>query len=481
MNNKSNLVSALTNNNVLTENNMPTNSTSDSFNLDFFFMAGAMRTESEHRIISKFTSAYGEDSNIAMKLLFWARDIRGGAGERRLFRIIIKYLSNNITYYESILKNLKYIFEYGRWNDLIYLFKETHNSKIKKEIINLIKNALAQKNQLCAKWMPRKGYTAKKIRMALELSPKQYRKTLVELSKNVVENKMCSNKWEDIDYECVPSLAMSRYKNSFMKHDKEGFNKYVKSLFEGKKKINTSAIYPHDVIISLENSTENSRNLSIEQWKNLPNWIPENNYKILPVVDVSGSMYFQISKSLRAIDISLSLGLYFSEKNLGKFKDTFMTFSEKPEIQILSGDNIYSKMFQLKSAHWSYNTDIEQVFSVLLNKAKEYNISQDDMPNYIMIISDMEFDEACNNPNSNVFEMIEKEYTESNYKVPTIIFWNVMSRQDNVPIKKDKNGVILISGFSPSILSYILEGNVFNPIKGMLSVVNSERYENIQS
>jgi hypothetical protein len=322
-------VDALRQEDQLTENGMATNSTSLNACVDLFFNIGAMRGQDKERLIATFSKAFIEDPKRAMKLLFWARDVRGGAGERQVFKDILVYLAEN---HDLALKpNLHLISEYGRFDDLLVL----SGTYLEKEAFQLIADALTAQNGLCAKWMPRKGQTAEKLRTFLKFSPKQYRKTLVNLT-NVVETKMCAKEWDSIEFGKLPSVASARYQKAFGKNAYESYSAYIQSLVKGEAKINAGAVYPYDVTKSLNHGNSTVAN---EQWKALPNYMEGANDMILPVVDVSGSMSSPAggSKTVTCMDVAISLGLYISERNEGPFKDAFITFSSNPQLQVLSG------------------------------------------------------------------------------------------------------------------------------------------------
>jgi len=329
---------ALRQEDMVTENGMATNSTSLNACVDLFFNIGAMRGQDKQRLIATFSKAFNEDPKRAMKLLFWARDVRGGAGERQVFKDILVYLAEN---HDLALKpNLHLIPEYGRWDDLLALA----GTYLEKEAFTLISNALIAENSLAAKWMPRKGPIAEGLRKFTGLSPKQYRKTLVGLT-NVVETKMCSKEWNSIDFGKLPSVASARYQKAFGKNAYESYSAYIASLVKGEAKINAGAVYPYDVTKSLNYGNASVAN---EQWKALPNYMEGTNDMILPVVDVSGSMSTPAggSKTVSCMDVAISLGLYISERNVGPFKDAFITFSSQPQLQVLSGslNDRYAKM-----------------------------------------------------------------------------------------------------------------------------------------
>jgi hypothetical protein len=475
------LISAIRKSDGVTENGMVTNSTSLDSCLDFFFKAGSLRNSDPASIIAIFSAALAADPLKAMKILFWARDIREGAGERRLFRICLAHL---IKYHQQYLKaNLGIIQDYGRWDDLLVVIEEAPNTDISREVSSMILNAIQKDgNALAAKWMPRKGKVANELRKAWGMTPKEYRKLLVEKT-SVIETQMCSKKWGDINYSHVPSVAAARYTNAFRKNDSARYDQYLKELANPgendiRVKVNAGAVYPYDVVKTLNRGVQE---LAVEQWKALPDFMEGNTKKILPVVDVSGSMSSAVSssKNLSCMDVAISLGLYISERNTGPFENAFVTFTESPTLQYLDG-NLLERHTQLRDSDWGMSTNLEGVFDLILQKAHESNLPQSDLPDQILIISDMEFNMAIDDSELTAFGMIKKKYESSGYVIPEVVFWNVQSRsRGNLPVRFDENGTALISGFSPSILKSLLSGGRITPLDIMNQSVESDRYKNI--
>jgi hypothetical protein len=460
-----------------TANGAVTNTSSLNKNVDLFFLAGASRGKD---ITSTFVGALVEDSEVALRVLQWARDARGGAGERDTFRKLFAYVLKTEPGLASRL--LVKVPELGRWDDVLMTF----GSPIEREALRMIAFALNDvQDGLCAKWMPRQGAEANKIRSYLKLTPKQYRKLLVGLS-NTVEQKMCAQDWTGIVYPHVPSVAAGRYQKAFLKHDPAGYAKYKEKLVTGEAKINASVAYPYDVIRSLNNGDKAVANA---QWAALPNYLEGSDENILPVVDVSDSMSgVQVSGSVTAMDVSISLGLYLSERMGGVFKDQFVTFSATPALQKVSG-NLQQRYEQMARSDWGMNTDIHAVFKLILNAGVKHKVPQSEMPTKLLILSDMEFD-ACITAGSNggrygggaavsvsAMEFIEQEYAAAGYKVPQIVFWNLSGRNGNSPVTYNKVGAALVSGFSPSIVKSVLGGEEMTPISIMLKTVMCERYD----
>lgn len=455
----SKLVNSMRQENSLTANGMVTNSTSLNANVDMFFLAGASRNMSDKDIELLFQKALVENPEVAMKVLFWARDVRGGAGERRFFKVCAKFLNDN--YADYLSKIIEHIPEYGRWDDMFELDE--------KLVLPLIKEGINKNNGLLAKWLPRQDKFSNKVRKYLGLTPKEYRKLVVNLS-NTVEQAMCAKEWESISYRAVPSVAMNKYRKAFFRNDADRFNKFISLVNEGKETIKADALFPHQLYQAFQRN-ENQKAVEA-QWNSLPNYLQDSTERILPVCDVSGSM------TGLPMDVSVSLGVYISERNQSIFKDAFITFSASPEMQYLKG-SLYERFRQLNKADWDMNTDLEAVYKLILDKAVQNNISEDEMPTKILIISDMEFDQCIRNNSDIALSMIQRMYSNAGYKMPEIIFWNVNGRIGNVPASFNSSGVGLVSGFSPSILKSILQGSIDTPEGLMLRTVMSERYSNI--
>jgi len=446
-----------------TENGMKALQSSMNKNVDLFFAAGSARGTD---ITAIFERAFQENADVATRIALWLRDAREGAGERQLFRDLLVHLeANHPATAEQLLPKVS---ELGRWDDLL-VFK---TSTLQNKAFALIKTALEAGNGLCAKWMPRKGNVAVALRSFLGYSPKRYRKTLVSLSKTV-EQLMCAKDWSNINFSQVPSLAMSRYTNAFRKNAQESFNRYCEDLVAGETKVNVGALYPYDIIKSINNGGD--KTVAMTQWEGLPNYVGDA--KILPLVDVSGSMWTQAGKNanLRALDVAVSLGLYLSDKNTGAFKDCFVTFTTDAKVEVLTGDLI-CKLHQLTYSDWGMSTNLHTAFENILNVATTHNVNAEDMPDTLLILSDMQFDQCAEHDDS-AMEMIARKYSEAGYKMPKIVFWNLAQRTDSVPVAFDKNGTALISGFSPSIMKTVIKAENLTPESIVLDTVMRDRYD----
>jgi hypothetical protein len=463
-----NFINALQSNDTLTENGMVTNSSTLNECVNLFFTIGAMRGQDKQRLLSNFSKAFNENPISALKILFWARDVRGGAGERQIFRDILKYLSEN--HPNVVRKNIQAIPFFGRWDDLSVFF----GSDLEADAIQMYVSGLVVKDGLCAKWIPRKGVVFNAIRKAMNIPPKDLRKLLVGYS-NTVEQKMCAKEWMEIEYSKIPSLAMSRYTKAFAKNDSKRFVEFITKLKNGETKINTGALYPYNVIQTMK---EGVWELANEQWNSQPNYMEGVTERILPVVDVSGSMSSTVSGGISCLDVSISLGLYISERNEGVFKDAFITFSEKPKLEKVAG-NLKDRYEQMLRSEWGMTTNLELVFNLILKQATKHNLKPEDMPTKLLIMSDMEFDEATNH-NLSAIDMIKLKYEEYGYELPKVIFWNIQSRNKNFPVRYNEEGTSLISGLSPSIVKSVLGDKEMTPISVMNDTINAHRYSIIE-
>jgi hypothetical protein len=471
-------VSAVQNQSTRTANGMVARKSTASACVDLFFKIGASRGKD---ITKDFVAAYAEDKDIALRIAQWVRDVRGGAGEREIFRQILKYLDKHDS--ASAAKLLLKVPEIGRWDD-IFVVDSKENRRV---AFTMLGDALRAKNGLAAKWTPRQGALAAEIRNFFGMTPKFYRKSLVEMTK-VVEQEMCAKKWDEINFSHVPSVAHSRYKKAFFRNTEE-YAKYVAELTKDPKdrnvnvKINAGAVFPYDVLKGVIGSYLNNYNVTElgalqAQWDALENFVGDAN--VLPLVDVSGSMCapaggYNSKSATTCLDVAVSLGLYVADKNKGKFKDMFLTFSGSPELVCLKG-NIVQKTQQIVTSKWGMNTDLVKAMDKILKTAVEGKVPQEEMPEMLLIMSDMQFDQ-CARFDDSAMKMIARKYEAAGYELPKIVFWN-LNAADNVPAKFDASGVALVSGFSPAIMAAVLGGDTekFTPHAIMMKAIGVERY-----
>lgn len=446
-----------------TDNGAVTHKSSLSPLVDLFFLAGASRGKD---LSPQFARAHSADSELSIRLAQWMRDAREGAGEREQFRNTLRWLIvNDQRGAAALLRKTPVV---GRWDDVLVALA----TPLHAEAVDLIRTALNAGDGLCAKWMPRKGIEAVTLRTALGMSPKQYRKTLVNLSKTV-EQAMCARNWDGINYSHVPSVAFSRYKKAFDKHNPVAFANFITKVQKGEAKINASAIFPHDIISSLRASRGTTEAASVEQWKALPNFLEGSNENILVMCDSSGSMMSGMDGKAQPIDIAIALSIYMSERMGGHFKDHFLTFSENPMLQHLAG-SLKDRIRQLEHAHWGMSTNLQAAFDLILSTAIKNKLPEEEMPTKILIVSDMEFN-ACGGRTN--FQAIARKFETAGYELPGIVFWNVRGRPGNSPVTKDQSGAALVSGFSPSIVRSVLEQKNITPEQVMLKTLLSPRYD----
>jgi hypothetical protein len=470
---------AVVNQEARTTNGMVARKSTANACVDLFFKIGASRGKD---ITKDFVAAYAENKDVALRIAQWVRDARGGAGERDLYRQILKYLEKHDK--DAAAALLLKTPEIGRWDD-IFVFED---KDLKAKAFTMLGDALRVRNGLAAKWTPRQGKLAAEIRSFFGMSPKFYRKSLVELT-NVVEQQMCAKEWDAINFSHVPSVAAARYKKAFSRNTQE-YTKYVAELMKDPKdrkvnvKINAGAVFPYDVLKGVIGAYRNNYSATElgalqAQWDAMENFIGDAN--VLPLVDVSGSMSCRAGGSASqstttCMDVAVSLGLYLADKNKGKFKDTFLTFSGSPELLNLKG-NIVQKVQQMSSSNWGMNTDLVKAMDKILSTAKNGNVPQEEMPDMLLILSDMQFDQ-CARFDDSAMKMIARKFEEAGYELPKIVFWN-LNAADNVPVKYDTRGVALVSGFSPAIMTAVLGGDAdkFTPEAMMLKAVMLPRYD----
>ena len=481
-----------------TENGAIKRDTTNSALLDMFALGGAMRSRSDEDVILMFRNAFAENPTYALKCLFYLRDVRGGQGERRFFRVVMRDLAKTAT--EAARRNMKLIPTYGRWDDL-YCFV---NTPLEKEMLNFLKEQLAmditcKTPSLLAKWLKSENASSaetrelgKKTRGAFGMTAKQYRKTLAILREriNVLERLMSAGEWNKIEFDKIPSRAGFIYKNAFARHDVE--KRYEEFAKSSETKVNAKVLYPYECVAEAIEAPYNiddvNRCMINKYWDNLADYFKEASFNGMAVVDVSGSMYG--SSDSAPINVAISLGLYCAEKAKGPYANHFITFSSNPKFVKVEGVDFFDKARRMLDSDWGGSTNVEAAFDFMLNVAVNNNLKQEDIPENLIIISDMEFD-ACveSGPivehrwghfqkadKETLFETMKKRWEAHGYKIPKLIFWNCEARQDNIPMRDDGN-VNYVSGMSPVLFEQIMKG--LNAWDLMMSKLNEPRYEAI--
>ena len=489
----------LDNETCLTENGAVGFRTTGRKLLDLNFSTASLRNATDEQIVNKFMDAYWENPELAIRWLFYCRDIRGGLGERRTFRVILNHLAQDKP---DVVRNvIPLISEFGRWDDLWCLL----DTDLKTDVFKVIKAQLdvdranMRKNtqiSLLAKWLPSENASsaetkryATMIREWYGLSNKDYRKMLSEMRKylDVVERKMSAKQWSEINYESVPSRANLIYNSAFLRNDEERRREYLNALERGEVKINAGTLFPHDIVHKYVDADWFKRhvllptNSTLESlWNALPDTVQGDGNTIV-VADGSGSMYDTVGGDVTALDVANALAIYFSERASGEFKDKYITFSSRPQLVDFSNAKTLRDKIQIALGHSEVaDTNIEATFDLILRTAVNGNMSQEDMPKNILIISDMEFNAAVgfNEPNETLFATIAKKYAKYGYKLPRLVFWNVNSRTGTIPVKENKLGVALVSGFSVNIVNMVMSDKL-DAYECLLDVLNSERYDPI--
>lgn len=456
-----------------TTNGMKALKTTFNANVDLFGIIGSSRGQN---ITGKFMKAFREDANLAVRNLLWVRDVRGGAGERDTFRNLLVHLANNGEI-ETVSRVLVKVPEVGRWDDLFKLIGI--DPQLDDLIGETVAQALYDKNGLAAKWMPREGKKHSRFFMnQFGLTERQYRKLIVSLSKTV-EQQMCAQQWNKIEFGKIPSMAAKIYQRAFKRNAPDLYQEYVDGLATGKTKINAGAIFPYDVIKGMNGVN----GVADAQWKALPDYLEGSTENLIPIIDVSYSMSDLASKNLTCMDVAVSLGMYVAERSKGIFKDQFITFHERPELVDLSGcKTLTERVYKTRNARWGGSTNLQATFELILNSAVRHRVSPSDMPTKIILFSDMQFNQVDGkfvSREASALEMIDQMYAQAGYKRPDIIFWNMNAKYGNLPVSHSAGGTAIVTGFSPAVMKAILaqqEVPEVTPLSTMLATLMVDRY-----
>ncbi|MBP5281438.1 MAG: DUF2828 family protein [Lachnospiraceae bacterium] len=472
-----------------TENGALTYRTTASSCLDLFATIGALRTAKDEEICARFQNAFAENADLAMKILFYARDIRGGLGERRVFKTILGWLA--VAEPEAVRKNIAHVAEYGRYDDLLALMGTPCEAEALAYIAetlrkDILANEKGEAVTLLAKWLPSVNASnvmtvknAKKIARALGMSDAQYRKVLTSLRGQIkiIENNLREKDYT-FDYEKQPSKALFKYRQAFSRNDGERYGAFLSLAEERPSAMHTGTLTPYDVVLPIvrgddgwEAMDEAQRRSMDVTWKALENYAGAEN--ALAVVDGSGSMYW--GEGYFPAAVAQSLGIYFAEHNTGAFHNYFITFSTKPQLVEVKGSDIVEKVRYCMSYNECANTDLMKTFELILKVAVKNHLHQEDLPAKLYVISDMEFD--CGTRGSSVtnFEAAKEEFAKKGYRLPQVVFWNVASRNRQQPVTQNEQGVALVSGCSPQIFG-MLAKDILDPYAFMMEVLGSARY-----
>ena len=466
-----------------TENGAVALNTSGNKCLDFYATVGSLRQADENRITRLFADAYNEDALLATKTVFYARDIRGGLGERETFRKLLKYMAS---YHPEALKpNLRLIGVYGRYDDWYSLIgtplEDDMWDAMKKQLdfdLSCYDKDINVPISLLAKWLKTADASSLNTRklgiltaQKLGYSVYDYKRIVRKLRKRIVitESLMSANEWGNIEYSKVPSRSMLKHKEAFNKHDEARYQDYINQAVKGDIKINSSTLYPYDLIEKIYYYGNIKEDKTIEaQWRQLPNYVDENTNAIV-IADTSGSMIG------RPMNTAIGLAIYFAERNKGAYHNLWMSFSKNPKFHQIKGETLAQKISSIDMSDWMMNTDLKAAFDLVLDTAIHNNVPSEEMPKALIVISDMEID-ACGNKEWSFYEKMAHKFEKNGYAIPSIVFWNVNSRHDIFHADSSRVGVQLVSGQSVSTFKNLMQCVEMTPVEAMLKTLNSERY-----
>ena len=468
-----------------TENGAVALNTTGDARLDFFGVAGSLRTAQKERVERLFAEAWKEDPLFATKIAFYARDVRGGLGERQTFRTLIRYMAKY--HQEALRPNLDLIGVYGRYDDLYSLIgtpmEDEMWAAMKKQFeedrVNLEQgNAIS----LLAKWIKTADASSENTRklgiltaQKLGYSVYEFKRLVRAMRKQigVVEALMSAGRWDEIKYSAVPSRAMMIYRKAFMKHDAVRYGQFINKAVKGEESIHSAALYPYDIVEKVAHfgwsgCTITEDDVLEAQWRQLPDYV-EKGTNALVIADTSGSMHG------RPIAASVGLAVYFAERNTGAYHNMFMSFSGTSRIQILKGDTLAQKIGSIDMNDWQNNTNLKAAFEHVLEIAVRNHVSADEMPKSLIVISDMEID-YCGDKDWTFYEQMARRFRDNGYQIPNIVFWNVDSRHDVFHADKKRTGVQLVSGMSTAVFRQVMQCVGMNPVEAMEKVIGSDRY-----
>ena len=472
-----------------TENGAVTYLSTTSDLLDLFASVGGLREAPERELTDRFIRAYAEAPDLAMKLLFFARDVRGGLGERRFFRVILRYLGD--AFPDSVRRNLAAVPELGRWDDLLCLF----GTACEADAIGLIKQQLAldiaaagrgESVSLLAKWLPSVNASAaqtvshaKTLARALGLTDRAYRKLLADLRRRagLLENHLRERDYS-FDYAKQPSQALLKYRQAFRRNDGPRYAAFMEAVRAGRAKLHTGTLTPYEIIRPFYTGKPDPSECAALDvtWNAQEDFTRGEN--ALVVADGSGSMYTRTNPSPAAV--AQSLAIYFAERNRGVFHNHFITFSENARLVEIKGADIAQKVRYCRSFNEIANTNIQKVFDLILDTALRHGLPQSELPTRLYIISDMEFDVCAKGASLTNFAAAKAAYEAAGYRLPQVVFWNVACRNRNLPVTKNEQGVALVSGSSPQLFRLLREGTL-EPMAFLLECLGDPRYEAIQA
>lgn len=476
---------------VFTENGAKARDTSGDALVDLFGTIGALRDRDEAEVIDLFSRAYDESPELATKMLFYARDVRGGLGERRTFRTIAHWLADR--HPEALRDNIRLFGVFGRYDDLYALMGTSLEPSMwdfmRRQLADDANNAsIGAPVSLLAKWVKTPGVSSKassaigrRTARGVRMSDRDFKRLVRSLRRHIgiVEAKMSANEWGDIDYSSVPSNAMHDYGNAFRRHDSERFGRFVNDALatddDGNPlaTVHSGTLYPYDIVGNILHDKGDDALLEA-QWRQLPNYLDGAyaNANVLVIADVSGSMWGSCARPLAT---SIGLAMYFAERNHGAFGGLWMDFSGESQFHRVEGDTLRQRVNGLSYGHWGGSTNLDGAFEHVLDLAIENASPQEDMPKALVVVSDMEID-ASERSGWSFYDAMRDRYAQHGYEIPTVVFWNVASRHDVFHADAHRKGVMLCSGSSASTFRSVIDGIGRTPYEAMIHVVDAPRY-----
>lgn len=471
-----------------TENGAVALNTTGDARLDFFSTAGALRGAEEARILRLFSEAWKADPLFAAKTVFYARDVRGGLGERRTFRAILKYMAER--HPEALRLNLDLIGVYGRYDDLYCLIGTPMEHEMwaaMKRQFEEDRRNLAEGNavSLLAKWIKTADASSEATRRLGILTARRLGYSVYEFKRlvramrkqiGVVEALMSAGQWDRIRYSAVPSRAMMIYRNAFLRHDAERYSDFVRRAAAGEETIHSGTLYPYDIVekvMDLNFRPVFTEDDALEaQWRQLPDYVEPGTGAIV-IADTSGSMRG------RPLATALGLAVYFAERNIGPYHDLFMSFSGTSRVHRLTGETLAQKLAGINMDDWGNNTNLHAAFRHVLEIAVRNHVSPEEMPKALIVISDMEID-WCGDKDWTFYGRMAREFRSCGYRIPNVVFWNAASRHDVFHADGSRAGVQLAGGQSAAVFRQVMQCAGMTPVEAMERIINSERYDAVR-
>jgi len=459
-----------------TENGGAAFSSTGSDCLDFF--TRYVRNTSQTDMIDMFVKAYAEDPYTALRIVFNGRDCIGNGKQEKLISFfVMNHLKQ--TKPKTYAKNLIGFSKIGCFKDLLQLdvMSKSHQTPdIELELLaamlsdDLIKLQAGESVSLAAKWAPTEGCefdkktrAAHRLAKILDKNMKDYRKKIITPLRakiDVLERLESARRWDEINFEKVPAIAMKKQKAAFTKHCSAAFTSYLSNVIAGKAKMHSKGIQPHELVMNPDEAA-NAQWIALVARLSLAGVFKN----CVALCDVSGSM--------QGIPmwVSIAMGILMSALTEGRFKNRVLTFSEVPQWHEIKGTTLAEKVGSLSRAHWGATTNFISVFELLLVEATTYGLTPEQMPKKIIVFTDMQFNQAHQGEYKTAFQIISEKYSAAGYKIPQLVFWNLRDSKVAFPVQKDTPGVALMSGYSAEMLKMFMDDEEMTPYSMMMKAL----------